>query len=159
MRETPLDPDWVEATLNSLEHLVLAGDEANLAERVVELITAPRRRRGDGRLRRVASRSHFASDVDQRQIGAFAGLAAFLGLAVLALLSFTQGRDIRRLREWAGSAPERDAERKEATSTVAAAAGRGAADARGGARRAEQRGGRAAREAAPPSGARRGCPN
>jgi uncharacterized protein YdbL (DUF1318 family) len=54
------------------------------------------------------------------QIGAFAGLAAFLGLAVLALLSFTQGRDIRRLREWAGSAPERDAERKEATSTIAA---------------------------------------
>lgn len=54
------------------------------------------------------------------QIGAFAGLAAFLGLAVLALLSFAQGRDIRRLREWAGSAPERDTERKEATSAVAA---------------------------------------
>ncbi|HEY6729799.1 MAG TPA: LytR C-terminal domain-containing protein [Solirubrobacterales bacterium] len=47
-------------------------------------------------------------------------MAAFLGLAVLALLSFTQGRDIRRLREWAGSAPERDAERKEQTSTIAA---------------------------------------
>lgn len=54
------------------------------------------------------------------QIGAFAGLAAFLGLGVLALLSFAHGRDIRRLREWAGSAPERDAERKEATSTIAA---------------------------------------
>lgn len=54
------------------------------------------------------------------QIGAFAGLAAFLGLAVLALLSFTHSRDIRRLREWAGSAPERDAERKEATSATAA---------------------------------------
>jgi hypothetical protein len=54
------------------------------------------------------------------QIGAFAGLAAFLGLGVLALLSFTHGRDIRRLRDWAGSAPERDAERKEATSTAAA---------------------------------------
>ena len=54
------------------------------------------------------------------QIGAFAGLAAFLGLAVLALLSFTHGRDIRRLREWAGSAPERDSERKEQTSTIAA---------------------------------------
>ncbi|HEX8752343.1 MAG TPA: LytR C-terminal domain-containing protein [Solirubrobacterales bacterium] len=53
-------------------------------------------------------------------IGAFAGLAAFLGLGVLALLSFAQGRDIRRLREWAGSAPERDAERKETTSAVAA---------------------------------------
>jgi FlaA1/EpsC-like NDP-sugar epimerase len=41
VRETPLDPDWVERTLNSLEHLVLAGDEANLARRVVEMITAP----------------------------------------------------------------------------------------------------------------------
>jgi len=55
-----------------------------------------------------------------REIGAFAGLVAFLGLALLALLSFTQGRDIRRLREWAGSAPERDADRKETTSAAAA---------------------------------------
>jgi hypothetical protein len=54
------------------------------------------------------------------QIGAYAGLVAFLGLALLALLSFTQGRDIRRLREWAGSAPERDSERKETTSAAAA---------------------------------------
>lgn len=54
------------------------------------------------------------------QIGSFAGLAAFLGLGVFALLSFAQARDIRRLRDWAGSAPERDAERKEATSTIAA---------------------------------------
>jgi hypothetical protein len=57
-----------------------------------------------------------------QDIGAYAGLAAFFGIAILALLSFTQGRDIRRLRDWAGSAPERDAERKESTS--AAAAGR-----------------------------------
>jgi LytR cell envelope-related transcriptional attenuator len=55
-----------------------------------------------------------------KEIGAFAGLAAFLGLAVLTLLSFTQGRDIRRLREWAGSAPERDTELKETTSVAAA---------------------------------------
>jgi hypothetical protein len=55
-----------------------------------------------------------------KEIGAFAGLVAFLGLALLALLSFTQGRDIRRLREWAGSAPERDAEKKETTSAAAA---------------------------------------
>ena len=54
------------------------------------------------------------------QIGSFAGLAAFLGLGILALLNFTQGRDIRRLRDWAGSAPERDAERKETTSAIAA---------------------------------------
>lgn len=55
-----------------------------------------------------------------KEIAAFAGLAAFLGLAVLTLLSFTQGRDIRRLREWAGSAPERDAELKDSTSATAA---------------------------------------
>jgi LytR cell envelope-related transcriptional attenuator len=54
-----------------------------------------------------------------KEIGAFAGLVAFLGLALLALLSFAQARDIRRLREWAGSAPERDAERKESTSAAA----------------------------------------
>lgn len=53
------------------------------------------------------------------EIGSFAGLAAFFGLGVLALLSFSQGRDIRRLREWAGSAPERDSERKESTSEAA----------------------------------------
>jgi FlaA1/EpsC-like NDP-sugar epimerase len=41
VREQPLDPAWVESTLNSLEHLVMAGDEANLAERVVEMIVAP----------------------------------------------------------------------------------------------------------------------
>jgi FlaA1/EpsC-like NDP-sugar epimerase len=41
VRETPLDPDWVESTLNTLEHMVLAGDEANLAERVVSLIASP----------------------------------------------------------------------------------------------------------------------
>ena len=41
VRAVPIDSAWVEATLASLEHLVMAGDEANLAERVVELIAAP----------------------------------------------------------------------------------------------------------------------
>jgi FlaA1/EpsC-like NDP-sugar epimerase len=41
VRQNPRDQEWVESTLNSLEHLVLAGDEANLAERVVEMISAP----------------------------------------------------------------------------------------------------------------------
>ena len=41
VRHNPIDPEWIESTLNSLEHLVLAGDEANLAERVVEMIAAP----------------------------------------------------------------------------------------------------------------------
>lgn len=43
-------------------------------------------------------------------VGAFAGFAAIVGLAVLAMLYFSQARDVRRLREWAGRAPERDAE-------------------------------------------------
>ncbi|MSO41325.1 MAG: LytR family transcriptional regulator [Solirubrobacterales bacterium] len=34
-----------------------------------------------------------------REIGAVAGLAAFLGLAALALLYFSQAKDVRRLRE------------------------------------------------------------
>ncbi len=39
--------------------------------------------------------------------GAYVGLAAFLGLAVLALLYFAQARELKRLRDWAGRAPER----------------------------------------------------
>lgn len=54
------------------------------------------------------------------RIGSFAGLASFLGLAVFALLLFAHGRDIRRLRDWAGSAPEREAERMEQTQNIAA---------------------------------------
>jgi FlaA1/EpsC-like NDP-sugar epimerase len=41
VRDVPLDQEWVESTLNSLENLVLAGDEANLAQRVVDLIATP----------------------------------------------------------------------------------------------------------------------
>jgi LytR cell envelope-related transcriptional attenuator len=41
-----------------------------------------------------------------KDIGAYAGLAAFLGLALLSLLYFAQARDVRRLREWAGRAPD-----------------------------------------------------
>lgn len=54
------------------------------------------------------------------QIGAFLGLVAFLGLAVFVLLYFQQARDVRRLREWAGRAPERAAERAEEAAAVAA---------------------------------------
>jgi hypothetical protein len=57
---------------------------------------------------------------DIEKIGAFAGLASFLGLGVFALLLFAHGRDIRRLRDWAGSAPEREAERMAATQNIAA---------------------------------------
>src|ERR671912_44527 len=39
--------------------------------------------------------------------GAYVGIAAFFGLAVLSLLYFSQARELKRLREWAGRAPER----------------------------------------------------
>jgi hypothetical protein len=45
-----------------------------------------------------------------QEIGSYAGFAAILGLAVLSALYFSQARDVKRLREWAGRAPERDAE-------------------------------------------------
>jgi hypothetical protein len=45
-----------------------------------------------------------------QEIGAYAGFAAVIGLAVLSALYFSQARDVRRLREWAGRAPERAAE-------------------------------------------------
>ena len=38
-----------------------------------------------------------------KEIGAFAGLAAVVGLAVLSALYFSQARDVKRLREWATS--------------------------------------------------------
>ena len=41
------------------------------------------------------------------KFGAYVGLAAFLGLAVLSLLYFAQARELKRLRDWAGRAPER----------------------------------------------------
>jgi hypothetical protein len=42
-----------------------------------------------------------------QDIGAVAGWAAVVGLAVLSALHFSQARDVKRLREWAGRAPER----------------------------------------------------
>src|SRR5690242_16283938 len=44
------------------------------------------------------------------QAGSLAGFASVLGLAILSALYFSQARDLRRLREWAGRAPERAAE-------------------------------------------------
>src|SRR5689334_8018321 len=51
--------------------------------------------------------------------GPIVGIVAFVGFAVLAFLLFLQARDVRRLREWAGRAPERAAE--AAAAQVAAA--------------------------------------
>jgi hypothetical protein len=56
--------------------------------------------------------SIFALSVTDKieQYGAYAGFAAVLGLAVLSLLYFAQAREVKRLREWAGRAPERAAD-------------------------------------------------
>jgi FlaA1/EpsC-like NDP-sugar epimerase len=42
VRDAPLDPEWVGGTLTRLETLVRDGDEANLAEQTVELVSARR---------------------------------------------------------------------------------------------------------------------
>jgi len=47
-------------------------------------------------------------------IGPILGIVAFLGFAILALLIVLQAREVRRLREWAGRAPERALEADEA---------------------------------------------
>jgi LytR cell envelope-related transcriptional attenuator len=59
-----------------------------------------------------------------REAGSYAGLAAFLGLAVLILLYFAQARDVRRLRENAsflveGNEIPADASPEEAAAAVA----------------------------------------
>ena len=54
-------------------------------------------------------------------IGPVLGIVAFAGLATLAFLLFQQARDLRRLREWAGRAPERAVEAAEAVQAVAEA--------------------------------------
>jgi hypothetical protein len=46
--------------------------------------------------------------------GAYVGIAAFFGLAILSLLYFAQAREVKRLREWAGRAPERAQELEQA---------------------------------------------
>src|SRR3954462_5656734 len=62
------------------------------------------------------------------QYGAYAGFAAVLGLAVLSLLYFAQARELKRLREWAGRAPERarELEDRVVAQAAASAARRGA---------------------------------
>ena len=54
--------------------------------------------------------------------GSYVGIAAFFGLAILSLLYFAQAREVKRLREWAGRAPERAREVEEAALAAAEAA-------------------------------------
>jgi hypothetical protein len=60
-------------------------------------------------------------------IGPILGIVAFLGLVALVFALFQQGREVRRLREWAGRAPERADE--AAAARLAAAEARGEAQA------------------------------
>src|SRR3954452_14847617 len=57
--------------------------------------------------------------------GAYVGIASFLGLALLSILYFAQAREVRRLRDWAGRAPERDRELEERVTAQAESARRG----------------------------------
>src|SRR3954465_15522622 len=50
-----------------------------------------------------------------KEVGAVAGLASFLGLALLSLLYFAQARDIRRLREQASFLVEGDSNEETLT--------------------------------------------
>jgi LytR cell envelope-related transcriptional attenuator len=52
----------------------------------------------------------FSVQHEVEKYGAYLAIASFLGLALLSILYFAQAREVRRLREWAGRAPERDAE-------------------------------------------------
>src|SRR6059058_5551463 len=56
---------------------------------------------------------------DLKTIGALAGLLTVPGLAVLSLLYFGQAREVRRLRDWAGRAPERAAELEQRVTATA----------------------------------------
>src|SRR4051812_4057627 len=57
--------------------------------------------------------------------GAYVGIAAFFGLAILSLLYFPQAREVKRLRQWAGQAPELGEELVEHARQVAASAAAG----------------------------------
>ena len=52
-------------------------------------------------------------------LGAYFGYAAVLGLGVLSLLYFAQAREVKRLRDWAGRSPERDADLAQRVQTDA----------------------------------------
>ena len=70
----------------------------------------------------------FSIEDQVEKYGAYVGIAAFFGLAVLSLLYFAQAREVKRLREWAGRAPERAREVEEraiAQAEAAAHAGAG----------------------------------
>jgi hypothetical protein len=63
----------------------------------------------------------FSLSASLTKYGALAGFAAIVGLAVLSLLYFAQAREVRRLRDWAGRAPERAQEVQQRLAAEASA--------------------------------------
>jgi hypothetical protein len=62
------------------------------------------------------------------RVGAYAGIASFFGIALLAVLYFAQARELKRLRDWAAAGSRRRA-----------GGARGRGDARRRSRRARRR--------------------
>ncbi len=111
----PLDPAWVERTFTEINLLVLEGDAAALAKHVCGSVAASATGAEPSRWRPVGSVDcrgdhgghsvrisvhHFINSV-----GADAGFAAIIGLAILVLLYFAQARETAKLREHADSPP------------------------------------------------------
>jgi LytR cell envelope-related transcriptional attenuator len=61
----------------------------------------------------------FSLQGEVEKYGAYVGIASFIGLALLSILYFSQAREVRRLRDWAGRAPERDRELEQRVSAQA----------------------------------------
>ncbi len=94
------------------------------------------------------------------KIGAIAAFAALVGIAILSLLVFSQARELKRLREWAGRAPERAADLEQRVSAAAAVRVQQQAPAADGASgpRSGADPGRSAAAAGAPAARRRGQP-
>ena len=111
--------------------LVLEGDAAGLAAKVAELtsrragaVSCARAAPDAGNRIRGACAPHtlwrsmiallLALSLSNKllEVGALAAFAALVGIAVVSLLVFSQARELKRLREWAGRAPERAADRE-----------------------------------------------
>ena len=75
-------------------------------------------------LRRMVLLLAFSLTDRVEKYGAYVGVVAFFGLAVLTILYFAQARELKRLREWAGRAPERAREAEERVVAQAEAARR-----------------------------------
>ena len=134
----PLAPEVVEEVFAEINLLVLEGDAAGLAAKVADLTSRVREPAGapaspvPADRRRVACAPHTlwrrmtallpALSLSNKllDVGALAACAALLGIAILSLLIFSQARELKRLREWAGRAPERAAELDQRVAAEAA---------------------------------------